>query len=145
MIEEYKVGEYGLENETEGMYARTDNGIIGNILNSNSDEMINGPEILVNEKIYCIERDSIKDIKEDIIDLIEVGDFVNGYKVLEIEDSIYKNSKRILIYKNDKEKYERWIYIQEYDGKIHTQDDIEEILTKEQYQANRYTVERKKE
>ena len=76
MIEEYKVGEYGLENETEGMYARTDNGIIGKILNSNSDEMINGPEILVNEKIYCIERDSIKDIKEDIIDLIEVGDIV---------------------------------------------------------------------
>lgn len=69
---EIKVGEYGLENETEGMYARTDNGIIGKILNSNSDEMINGPEILVNEKIYCIERNSIKDIKENLIDLIEV-------------------------------------------------------------------------
>lgn len=69
---EIKVGEYGLKNETEGMYARTDNGIIGKILNSNSDEMINGPEILVNEKIYCIERNSIKDIKENLIDLIEV-------------------------------------------------------------------------
>ena len=54
------------------MYARTDNGIIGKILNSNFDEMINGPEILVNEKIYCIERNSIKDIKENLIDLIEV-------------------------------------------------------------------------
>lgn len=69
---EIKVGEYGLKNETEGMYARSDNGIIGKILNSNSDEMINGPEILVNEKIYCIERNSIKDIKENLIDLIEV-------------------------------------------------------------------------
>ena len=69
---EIKVGEYGLKNETEGMYARTDNGIIGKILNSNSDEMINGPEILVNEKIYCIERNSIKDIKENLVDLIEV-------------------------------------------------------------------------
>lgn len=75
MIEEYKVGEYGLENDTEGMYARTDNGIIGKILNSNSDEMINGPELLVNNKIYCIERDSIKDIKENITDLIEVRRF----------------------------------------------------------------------
>lgn len=69
---EIRVGEYGLKNETEGMYARADNGIIGKILNSNSDEMINGPEILVNEKIYCIERNSIKDIKENLIDLIEV-------------------------------------------------------------------------
>lgn len=79
---------------------------------------------------------------KNIIDLIEVGDYVNGYRVLAIEDSIYKNSKRILIYKNNKEKYERWMYIQEYDGKIHTQDDIVEILTKEQYKANCYTVER---
>lgn len=69
---EIEVGEYRLKNETEGMYARTDNGIIGKILNSNFDEMINGPEILVNEKIYCIERNSIKDIKENLIDLIEV-------------------------------------------------------------------------
>ena len=71
-MEDIKVGEYGLENETEGMYARTDNGIIGEILNSNSDEMINGPEILVNGKIYCIERNSIKEVKDNLIDLIEV-------------------------------------------------------------------------
>lgn len=71
-MEDIKVGEYGLENEAEGMYARTDNGIIGEILNSNSDEMINGPEILVNGKIYCIERNSIKEVKDNLIDLIEV-------------------------------------------------------------------------
>ena len=85
--------------------------------------------------------DEIVQHSKKIIDLIEVGDYINEYKVLEIEDSIYENSKRILIYKNNKESYERWIYIQEYDGKIHTQDDIETILTKEQYQANCYTVE----
>nr|DAZ47468.1 MAG TPA: hypothetical protein [Caudoviricetes sp.] len=28
--------------------------------------MMNGPELKVNEKIYCIERDSIKKIKENI-------------------------------------------------------------------------------
>lgn len=82
-------------------------------------------------------------VSENIIDLIEVEDFVNGYKVLAIEDSIYRNSKRILIYKNDKEKCERWIYIQEYDEKIHTQDDIVEILTHEQYEQNCYKLERK--
>ena len=77
---------------------------------------------------------------KNIIDLIEEGDYVNGYKVLQIEDSIYKNSKRILIYKNEKEKYERWIYIQEYDGNIHTQDDIETIWTKEQLKTIEYNV-----
>lgn len=63
-MSEIKVGEYGLENSAEGMYARTTNGILGIIINANSDELINGPEIRVNERIYCIERDSIKDIKE---------------------------------------------------------------------------------
>lgn len=53
----------------------------------------------------------------NIIDLIETGDYVNGYKVLEIEDSIYKNSKRILI-----------------------QDDIKTIVTKEQFEAMEYEV-----
>ena len=56
MLKEYKVGKYGLENETEGMYARTNNGIIGTILNSNSDEMINGPEILVNGKYIALKE-----------------------------------------------------------------------------------------
>ena len=40
MSEIQKVGEYGLENSTEGMYARTTNGILGIIVNANSDEYI---------------------------------------------------------------------------------------------------------
>lgn len=66
---------------------------------------------------------------------------MNGYRILEIADSIYKNSKGILIYRDLRE--EKWIYIQEYDGRIHTQNDIETILTKEQYEANCYKVEDK--
>ena len=128
MIEKYKVGEYGLENETEGMYARTDNGIIGKILNSNSDEMINGPELLVNNKIYCIERNSIKEIKENIIDLIEVGDYVNGYKIIAIN---YKEN--YIIIQNINKFGENGI-------KVLQEDEIETILTKEQYEQNCYNV-----
>ena len=130
MLKEYKVGKYGLENETEGMYARTNNGIIGTILNSNSDEMINGPEILVNGRIYCIERDSIKDIKEDIIDLIEVGDIVKlddefiEYRLIDVfDESIIEGLKQ----------------------DIKTGIKINSILTKEQYESNCYTVEREKD
>ena len=69
---------------------------------------------------------------------------MNGYRVLAIENSFYQNSKRILIYKNEKERYERWIYIQEYDGKIYTQDDIKSIVTKEQFSSIEYKVEEEK-
>lgn len=131
MIEEYKVGEYGLENETEGMYARTNNGIIGKIINSNSDEMINGPELLVINKIYCIERNSIKDIQKNIIDLIEVGDYVNGYPVRKIPN--FNNE----LCNFDLNKME-WIPLKNIDVYYN-------ILTKEQYESNCYTVERNEE
>ena len=127
MIEEYKVGEYGLENETEGMYARTNNGIIGKIINSNSDEMINGPELLVNNKIYCVERNSIKDIQKSIIDLLEVGDYVNGK----------------LIHKID--KGQNYCYLYYGNCKTFVDYQIKTILTKETYEANCYTVEKVKD
>ena len=127
MIEKYKVGEYGLENETKGMYARTNNGIIGRIINSNSDEMINGPELLVINKIYCIERNSIKDIQKNIIDLIEVGDYVNGK----------------LIHKID--KGQNYCYLYYGNCKTFVDYQIKTILTKEQMEANCYTVEKVKE
>ena len=124
-------------------YVRTNKGVIGELIS----ETLSYPEpsewILKanNNKIVIVECNDypVKHSKQ-LIDLIEAGDYVNGYRILAIEDSIYKNSKRILIYKNQKEKYERWIYIQEYDGKIHTQDDLVEILTKESYMANCYKV-----
>lgn len=125
MIEEYKVGEYGLENETEGMYARTNNGIIGKIINSNSDEMINGPELLVNNKIYCVERNSIKDIQKSIIDLLEVGDYVNNGYIYEIGNT---------------EDGHKWVH--NLNGLLLFEKDIKTILTKEIYEANCYTVEK---
>ncbi len=96
-MEEIKVGEYGLEESTEGMYIRTSNGIIGKIINANSDEMLNGPEILSKNKgkeiVYVIERDSIVDIRDGVISLLRIGDFINvkdenleeGYLVLDNE------------------------------------------------------------
>ena len=138
MIEEYKVGEYGLENETEGMYARTDNGIIGKVINSNSDEMINGPELLVNNKIYCIERDSIKDIKESIIDLLQEEDIVNGFTIEKFYDEDLDDYLGIPIYDDAQ------LDCIEEVRPINTIQ-IKTILTKEQYMQNCYTVERKEE
>ena len=124
-MEEIKVEKYGLESKTVGMLARTTNGIIGIIINANEDEMMNGPELKVNEKIYCVERDSIKEIKENIIDLIEVGDYVNGRKVMYIRD--YEEFKR-LDFDEDMDDY---IY----------KEDIKTILTKEQYMQNCFKLD----
>lgn len=122
-MSEIKVGEYGLENSTEGMYARTTNGILGIIVNANSDELINGPEIKVNERIYCVERDSIKDIKENIKDLIEVGDYVNEMQI----DSIDLKERKLFVEFG-------------YDEIIIPENEIESIVTKEQFKNIEYKV-----
>lgn len=63
-------------------------------------------------------------VAENIIDLIEVGDFVNRERILDITgDYIHTNE-------TDHNRF----YLEKH---------IKTILTKEQYQANCYTVERK--
>lgn len=70
---------------------------------------------------------------KNIIDLIEVEDYVNGYKIIAI---------------NYKENYITIQNINEFDEngiKVLQEDEIKTILTKEQMEANCYTVERKEE
>ena len=128
-----------------GNFIRTNKGVIGKLIRIERDDIDISLKWYVfsdgKNEIY-VNKPYIVNYSQNLIDLIEVGDYVNGYKVLEIADSIYKNSKRILIYRNEKERYERWIYIQEFDGKIYTQDDIVEIVTKELFSSVKYEVER---
>ena len=72
---------------------------------------------------YVDKRDIVKHSKQ-LIDLIEVGDYVNGRKVERIGD--YEDFKRI-----DFEPYEDYIY--EYD--------IKTILTHEQFEQNVFRLE----
>ena len=68
---------------------------------------------------------------KNIIDLIEVGDFVNGYRVLEM-------------FKFQNDKYAFTTCKSDFKSicRIWSEEDIETILTKEQYSQNCYTVER---
>lgn len=82
------------------------------------------------DTIYAIEMSDAKKLKHsnNILDLIEVGDFVNGYKVSDKNGTLLcTNIKGI-----DRSGYH--IPISQYG------DGIETILTKEQYQANCYKV-----
>lgn len=66
---------------------------------------------------------------KNIIDLIEVGDFVNGNRV--VDKYLYAGEKPVL----------ETVGI-EYNAYCLSEGDIREILTKEQYLQNRYKVER---
>lgn len=85
---------------------------------------------------YTYNKRSFNDIKnkivkhsKNIIDLLQEGDYANGYKVIAKSDDGY-----IVILTDDIEQ-----------GELLTEEEIETILTKELYQANCYTVERKEE
>ena len=75
-------------------------------------------------RIEDTERIGIVKHSKNIIDLIEVGDYVNGERILDITgDYIHTNE-------TDHNRF----YLAKH---------IKTILTKEQYKANCYTVERK--
>ena len=112
-----------------GDYVRTFNGLIGKVVELTDSgnyaiRIYNGAEYVV--------RAVIKNHSKNIIDLIEVGDYVNGYKV------------------TDKYLFAGEMPVIETEGndtncKCLCEKDIKTILTHEQYQANCYTVEREEE
>lgn len=115
-----------------GEYVRTKSGLIGKFYNI--EEGYDG-NIQINFEEFGYEYEDIEQFYNDIakhskniIDLIEVGDYVNGYKVSDKESTLlFTNVKGI-----DRSGYH--IPISQYG------DGIETILTKEQYQANCYKV-----
>lgn len=68
---------------------------------------------------------------ENIIDLIEVGDYVNGKRVFATDNRINDNGEKVILTEN----YDEWT-----DDGVIANKDIKIILTKEQYEANCYKV-----
>ena len=96
----------------------------------NLDKPINILKECSKDTIYAIEMSDAKKLKHsnNILDLIEVGDFVNGYKVSDKNGTLLcTNIKGI-----DRSGYH--IPISQYG------DGIKTILTKESYMANCYEV-----
>ena len=107
-------------------YVRTNKGVIGKLIS----ETLSYPEpsewILKanNNKIVIVECNDypVKHSKQ-LIDLIEIGDYVNGHLVEEVRISCFDSS----------------IFVHEYAIELH-ENDIKTILTKESYMANCYKV-----
>lgn len=78
----------------------------------------------------CELKDEIVKHSKQLIDLIEVGDFVNGMEILHIDGN---------------ELYVEWSNeFEEFTGFLENKD-IKTILTKESYMANCYKIRGKKE
>lgn len=95
------------------------------------DNIIMDESCAVREELFV---DIVEKSSPNIIDLIEVGDYVNGYKVLEIEKDYlfdYREEINVLIVQNGE--------VYEVAKKIYS-DDIKSIVTKEQFSQMEYKV-----
>ena len=73
-------------------------------------------------------KDEVLDHNKNIIDLVEVGDYVNGYKVTRIEDNYYPKTKCIIC--------ENYNVKHIFDNKV-----IKSIVTHEQFASIEYKLE----
>ena len=107
-----------------GDYVRTKKGI-GKIMKCNNIYFV----LDIDEDTIAHEQDEVIKSSPNIIDLIEVGDYVNGREVREVTTFGYlKGGEPIYRFKND---YNRF-----YDKNYK----IKSILTKEQFESMKYKV-----
>lgn len=121
-MEEIKIGEY----------VRTKSGFIGKVI-IEYDGKCNKPncsEKHISCKYnYYNEKDIVKHSKQ-LIDLIEVGDYVNGYRVENVINEEPCPSGKCVDIDSSKDSSECTLW----------KNDIQTILTKEQYSTNCYKV-----
>ena len=105
-----------------GEYARTKNGKIDKVINNNCYM----PQYIECEKSLLYKEDIVNHSK-DLVDLIEEGDFVNGYP-----------AKRIANFNNELCNFDlntmEWTPLKDIDVYYN-------ILTKEQYMQNCYKID----
>lgn len=116
----------------EGMYVRTIYGKISKIVNTQVVHYSTGDEIYYSDdEKYpndCLcEREIVKKASHNPIDLIEVGDYVNGCKVCEIDYA--ERGKYVMVEDNDP----GW-------KSMYFNNDIKSIVTKEQFSQMEYKV-----
>lgn len=113
-----------------GEYIRTEDGCIGKV-----SKIL---ETDIEEIYYCCDTSitggyeaDITKHSHNIIDLVEVGDYVNGKCVFATENRINDSGEKVVLAEN----YDEWT-----DDGVISNKDIETILTHELYEANCYKV-----
>ena len=115
-----------------GDYVRTNRGIIAKIIKVNStgsitcDRSVYYGFNVVNSKRILKDFSSIVKSSSNIIDLIEVGDYVNGEKVIRLFNPTFLSMGELPYVITDKNSYEP--------------QEIESIVTKKQFENMEYKV-----
>lgn len=113
----------------KGMYIRC-NGDIDKVFNVILDKNNSSMNRVYTEfGTYFINE--IENASFNLIDLIEPGDYVNGYKVLFV-DAFFGEGKNVKCINNEEERV------------CFYEEDIKDIITKEQFNSCKYVVERDK-
>ena len=113
-----------------GEYVRTSGGDIGIFQKYEEVGIKQWFTMLQNGTLYTTATRAIVKHSKNIIDLIEVGDYVNGYRILNIVNLANSDKKVFTICKSDFKDICR----------VWSEEDIETILTHELYNANCYKV-----
>ena len=114
----------------KGEYVRTKSGQIGIFQKYEEEGIQQWFTMLQDRTFYTSATKAITKHSFNIIDLIEVGDYVNGYRILNMTDISNSDKTVFTIYKSDFKDICR----------IWGEEDIETILTHEQFEANCYKV-----
>lgn len=115
-----------------GMYVRTDSGITKVIWKDRYGFKCD------NDNYYMYESPCIlKEPSFNIIDLIEIGDYVNGYKIVEVNNNLNKHEgicnslDTNLWYIDENEEFKELVLFE---------NEIKSIVTKEQFESVSYKV-----
>lgn len=132
----------------EGMYVRTKKGMMAKII---SKEDVSGSLhkeeivfILDNGNRLALNSRKVIKARYNIIDLIEEGDYVNGYKI----DYINSKCETPFLRSNQPYRVDNTLYStlvekgKDYNQPLHFyNEDIKSIVTKEQFESMKYKVE----
>ena len=110
-----------------GDYVRTENGIIDKV--DALYGMIENTVYLKQQSLW-FNADYIANHSKQLIDLIEVGDFVNGYRVISVDYDVTNDTTECIELDLNSNYQYNFISIRQ----------IQTILTKEQFEANCYKV-----
>lgn len=109
-------------------YVRTKNGVIDKV--DFLCEMIENTVYLLKQQSLWFNADYIVNHSKQLIDLIEVGDFVNGYRVISVDYGVTNDTTECIELDLNSNYQYNFISIRQ----------IQTILTKEVYMANCYKV-----
>ena len=123
----------------KGMYARVKELDSTSIVKVLEIDQFDNDGFKADNNMYYLFSDIIGEPSFDIIDLIKVGDYVNGNKVTKLGfDKLLLHCKTIECHQEDLSRgYEGVTF-------MYTNSDITDIVTKEQFNSMKYVVERDK-